>query len=713
MNLTRVLDVALPEMPSLRLKDSYFRFNPATVVREYKEPKQTTIVALSPRTRKVFVFTPEQWTLVRLFDGRRSYEQVAALWRRKCGIPASVEAIRKFAESLDGGGFWHKTAQEESMSLMNELAQQRHGKLKKKKVVDVSKIYLFTFDADHAITKVHKRLKFFYNPWFVLASLAAILLMIALWVARWDEVWRDSLLYWNMTEKTFRDLMEFYLIFAIVGFFHESGHAVTAKHFGGEVHRTGLMLVYTTPAFYVDSSEVWVNAGRWQRVFTILAGFWVELMLCAVATLVWWGTAIGGTIHDLAYKVILVGGIMPILFNMNPLMRLDGYLAFCEIIRIQNLREKANLFWSNWVQKNIFKLPVGVPMLPRRRAIFFGAYSFLSGCYTYTVLLFLARLTYKILHNYSPEWAFLPATLVALRIFKSRIVKFLTFLKNLYLNKKDVMRAHWKPLIAPAVVVLALVFLPLWREQAEGPLILEAANRAVIRAEVPGRVQEVLVREGERVRAGAPLLRLRALDVESESARSSSQLRLASAAATDAQLRYGDYAKAEHEREQWAERVRLASDKERRLSLNAPISGTVVSPRMQDLQGVYVAEGTTLAEVDDLDHMRARIYVPEGDMRAVSEVTGHSLHLDALVRSLRGQLVSISPNAQELEAGLIATTKYKGLQPPPYYVALVLLPNDGTLRAGMTGEAKIYGARRSLAGKLWRPLADFVGRKIW
>ena len=68
------------------------------------------------------------------------------------------------------------------------------------------------------------------------------------------------------------------------------------------------------------------TAGRWQRVATAIAGIWIDLIICVFATFVWWGTATGMAIHDLAYKVMMVTGIGVSLLNLNPLIKLDGYI---------------------------------------------------------------------------------------------------------------------------------------------------------------------------------------------------------------------------------------------------------------------------------------------------------------------------------------------------------------------------------------------------
>ena len=713
MNLSRVFDVALPELPRQHLRESYFRFNPATIWREHNEPNGTVVMAMPPNRARGFLFTPEQWQLVQLFDGQRNYKQIAALWKQQTGSSAPPDTIRGFAENLDLSDFWHKTPQEESAALAFDAAEKRRTLIKQKKN-DFAKIYLWHFDADAILTRVQRRVRWIWSRQFVIASIVALIVMVIAWILRWNEIWNDSLLYWNMTEKTFLDILAFYLLFAVIGFFHESGHALTAKHFGAEVHRTGLMLVYTTPAFFVDTVEVWIFGTRMNRIYTVLAGFWFELMLCAIATFVWWATPPGAMIHDFAYKIILVGGIMPVVFNMNPLAKLDGYLCFSEIIRIQNLKEKANAFLSGWVRRNIFRMQIPVQLLPPKRAILFVSFAVLSSFYTYTMLGFLSRLTYKIFAHFTPEWAFVPATLVALRIFKSRIQKFIAFCHDFYVSKKAFMNANRRLLASVAAVVLILLFVPWKREQVAAPFVIEPAERAVLRAQGPALVETISVREGTTVAMGGKIAGLRSLDVESETARAGRGLAVSSARATDAELRSGDYGSADAERRQWSRLVEVANDRRRELDVVSPISGTVVTPHVEELSGTWIDAGTTIAEVQDLQRLRARVFIPEPEMRVLTQVTGHSLRVASFVAPLHGRLVSLSPTPQDVAPGLIPTTKYKGIAPPPQYVALIALDNrQGTLRPGMSGEAKVFGLRRSIAGTVWQVLADFVGRKVW
>jgi hypothetical protein len=70
--------------------------------------------------------------------------------------------------------------------------------------------------------------------------------------------------------------------------------------------------------------------------------------------------------------------------------------------------------------------------------------------------------------------------------------------------------------------------------------------------------------------------------------------------------------------------------------------------------------------------------------------------------------------SSEIAAGLMDLTKYKGLRPPNFYVLALTIDNtDHMLRPGMTGMARIYGRRMSLAGFGREALSDFFGRKVW
>jgi putative peptide zinc metalloprotease protein len=714
MNLTEALDVALPELPARRALKAFPRIHPKLVWREHIEEGAPVIISHVPGTSELFRFSREQWGLVQLFDGR-SYAEVAQAYQEQTGIALLEADLREFSETLQQNGFWYQTGQEKYEA--ETRAEHKRSKPRKtSRFADLSRIHFSAWDPDAFLTRVYPYFKFLYSGWFTVLTLVLFGFMIYVFVDHWGEVGRDTVRYYTFTEKGFLDLAEFWLLFFALGFFHESAHGLTCKHYGGGVHHMGFQLLYLTPTFFVEVTEGWVYANRWQRLPIIIAGIWIELIFCAVATIVWWGTAAGVYAHELAYKVMLITGVAVVIVNLNPLIKLDGYYFFSELIGVPDIKEKSTSFVTGWIKRNMFALPADHDYVTPRRAWLYVVYALLSGAYSYLLLLAVARFAYNVMRNYSPEWAFIPALYLLYLMFRARLRNLVTFMKTVYLDKKERTGA-W--LTAPRLALLGVVaavvlFTPVWRQTVEGRFALEPMQRAVVRAEVPGQVAEILVDEGTQVNAGAPLLRLRNLTLESEAARALADSQVAAASATQAQLRYKDFGPAQREQERTTRQSQVLAEELAKLRVASPIGGTVVTPRVRDALGSYMRTGAPILEVADLSQMRARIYVPEVDLRDVRSGAGARVKLDAGFGSIPGYVASLAPASTEIEPGLVHVQEYKGIRAPTYYVAIVAVPNrQGLLREGMSGTAKIDSVRRSAAGYAWRMARDFLGRKIW
>ncbi len=74
MNLTRALEVALPDIPARKLAESTPRLDPGTTFREHIEDGRPMVRIYVPCVGGMFTFEKKEWELTQLFDGRRSYE---------------------------------------------------------------------------------------------------------------------------------------------------------------------------------------------------------------------------------------------------------------------------------------------------------------------------------------------------------------------------------------------------------------------------------------------------------------------------------------------------------------------------------------------------------------------------------------------------------------------------------------------------------------
>jgi putative peptide zinc metalloprotease protein len=717
MNITQALNVALPELPARLVSQRYPRVHPKIVFKEHIEEGEPVIRVFVPGTNAMFTFPPASWELIRLFDGQRSYADVAQLYSRETGIEYSEDTVRDFAAEIDAMNFWYKTPQEKNVKLMQKTADERRRlQTRKRAWGDMSMITFPAVNPDRFLTWLYDKVRFIYKPWFVALTLLAFAFTAGVFITHWGEVGRDTWEFYNFAHKSWYDVAVFWIIGSVLLCIHEIGHGLTTKHYGAQVPAMGFLLIYLTPAFYTDTMQGEVLGNRFQRLMITVSGVWAELMLCALATPIWWGTSPGTALHDFAYTIILLTGVAVVLINWNPLIKLDGYYIVTDLLGITDLKEASTLYFSLWVKRNVWGLPVEVPKVPKRRRPGYVIYAVLSGLYSYSILYIFASFIGNIARNFSADWGFLFEYGTAFMIFRGRLRTLWSFMKFVYLDKRDRIRAWFTPsrklAISAAVIVFAL--LPLWHESATGRFVLEPANSTVVRALVPGLVTRVYADEGQQVAAGAPLVQLRNIALDSKLARSQSELAIATGRATAAILHYADFGSAEQERARLTHQTGAYASEAARLEVSTPIAGVITTPRVSDQLGRYVVEGAVLAEVADVSRLRARIYVSEFDMYKMKEEAPARLQVDGMVGRHDARTVAVAPISSEISPGLIDLSRYQGQRAPRFYVFDLLVDNtSGLMKPGMAGTARVYGRRRSPAGLALQQVEDFLGRKMW
>lgn len=714
MNIVRALDVALPELPQQIVRKNPPKLDPRVIAKEHIEKGQPIIITKMPGSEYIFRFLPIQWQLLQMLDGVSSYQEIASRFEAETGTPVSEDEIKELVSYLQNESkLLYKTPMEQNIILQQELRASR-GK-KKKKTIDFADITIKVWDnADEYVTWLYPKLRFLFTPWFVSASLVMFAVMGWMWADRFNDIWTDSFAFFNFFHKSGSDLIEFWFLFAGMAAIHETAHGLVGKHFGATIEKMGFGLMYFAPSFFCDATQVLVTGGRWARIATAFAGIWLDLIVCFAATLVWWTTATGMPLHDWAYKVMMVTGLGVSLLNLNPLIKLDGYLIFSELVAEPSLKETSTAYLTAWTRKRIFHLPAEVPYVPRRKRPFYVVYGILSGLYSYSLLSFLMVITYNILRTYTPDWAFLPATFIGLWVFRSRVKLLVAFMTMLYLDKKERVIAWFTPIRAAVVAgaLLLLFFIPIWPDFVQADFVLEAGEKAVIRAPLPGLVQDVSVREGETVNAGTPLLRIRNSAVESQAELASSNLARATARENQATLHYQDFASAQLDRQREAEDLKLAKGRVAQLSVLAPISGIVSSPRTLDLANRPVAAGDLLLEVNNMADLKANVYIPEFAMQDVRKGQKVRLLVQGEVMPHSGRISSVAPTFAFADE-LLVRNQLQGINPPRFYVADVWLRNNGEMKSGMTGLAKVLVGRRSLAGFGYQLVRDSTLRKLW
>src|SRR4029079_7579925 len=161
--------------------------------------------------------------------------------------------------------------------------------------------------------------------------------------------------------KPLPDIIQFFIILSAIGAIHEFAHAYGVKIYGGECHDIGFALFYFTPAFYCDTSDSFLFENRFNRLWVTVAGVYSEVMICSIATAFWVASYPDTLVHQLAYKTMLFTGVSAVFFNINPLIKVDGYYALTSLLKMPELRETAWHQIGAWIQRTVLRLNVDIP----------------------------------------------------------------------------------------------------------------------------------------------------------------------------------------------------------------------------------------------------------------------------------------------------------------------------------------------------------------
>jgi putative peptide zinc metalloprotease protein len=252
------------------------------------------------------------------------------------------------------------------------------------------------------IYRLSRDLRFLFSLWFFFLSLV-LMVSAALLVATHFDTFRDKLPSYHEF-FSFKSVVYLWIALAVVKVIHEFGHGLSCKKFGGEVHEMGFLLMCLSPALYCNVSDAWVLPSKWHRIIISAAGIYVELVIAAIATFVWWNTPTQPFINNLSLSLMVVCSVSTVVFNANPLMRYDGYYVLADWLEIPNLREKANRFLQNLVLDKC----LGIEVPPEEymdlwRKIGFLVFALVSYVYRWVVTFSILYFFYSFLRPYKLE----------------------------------------------------------------------------------------------------------------------------------------------------------------------------------------------------------------------------------------------------------------------------------------------------------------------
>jgi putative peptide zinc metalloprotease protein len=695
---------------------------PDLIIRNLIQVGESKWIVKNPETLKLFSFNEAEWGLISLFDGSRTPPEIRDAYNQAHpGDLIEVSLVLDFKENLQEMGLLAQSGGERSLALMQRLRDARRLKAEEKE--KSFNIFLMLFpiaDPNEFLNKTVKYVRWIWSPEVVAVGFILFGLTAAVFVRDFSKIWQQTLELYSFLGKPVIDVLEFYVIVTLIAAFHELGHAYPLKIYGGDCHSIGLALFFFLPAYFTDSMDSDLFESKWQRLWVMLGGIYIESFICVLATAMWVVSYPDTFLHDFAYKGMIYTGISTVFFNVNPLTPTDGYHAIAEMLEIPDLRPESFHYIGALIQKYIFRLPVEVPVLSKRKRRIFLIYGPLSIIYTGSIMLAIAALIAHIYGKFFGELATLLTLLTVLRMFRKRIRKFTDVLRMFYLDKKEYLmsrKVQRRLAVAAAIILLALI-LPWPHETLEVPIVLRPANTVQVFAPADATVAAVNVREGDAVAPGRPLARLASREVENRvkelnakmsgyQGEASSSREAASAADTVA---FESRAHAAVSALKFSEGVRDA------LVVRAPVAGTILTHRPEDLLGASVSGGAPLFTLADTRSIRVEIPVTERLIQSMQVGEAVSIHVRALpFRSYRAKISAIAPAAETIRpTSRTADELLRPSERPERFVAVAFLQNDdGSLSPGMTADAKLLGKRVPYAIQWWRIFYYWTRRIFW
>ncbi|MDE3068723.1 MAG: hypothetical protein KGJ60_14405 [Verrucomicrobiota bacterium] len=386
------------------------------------------------------------------------------------------------------------------------------------------------------------------------------------------------------------NLFLLYLGLVLVKACHEFGHAYFCRRFGGEVHVMGVMLMIFTPMPYVDATSSWSFRERWKRMLVGAAGMIVEIFIAALAAFVWARSG-PGVLHSLAYNIMFVASVSTVIFNINPLMRFDGYYILSDWLEIPNLNQRATRQLRHWAERGLFGMKNSEsPADTRREAAWLAIFGITSSLYR--VIIFSG-----VLLVVADRFLIIGIVMAAVCLVSWAVVPAARFLKYLAASPRlDRVRHRAVGVTAgiAGLLVLLLAVVPFPRG-FRAPGVVMAAQRSLLANQTAGRLEAVLARPGSFVAPGQPLLRLKNPELELERAAAQAHLDEVNARLLQAMKEEpADLAPLAKLRDSIRDQLAKLNRDTANLTVRAPQSGLWVAPEIDDRRGSWLERGSDL-----------------------------------------------------------------------------------------------------------------------
>jgi putative peptide zinc metalloprotease protein len=724
-----------------RRKQVRLRRRPDLSITPQKYEGKTYYVVKDPVSLRYYRFKEQEHFLLNLMDGGHTLDQAQKAFEKRFRPERlTLEDLEQFGQQLISAGLVQNESPESGKQLYESRTKRKRMEWMQT-FTNILYIKIPVFDPERLLNLMLPWLRWMFTQWFLFVSVAFMLGAVSLVLTHFETFYSRLPSY----HEFFSFKTVFYLWFAlgVVKVIHEFGHGLSCKAFGGEVHEMGFLLLCLSPAMYCNVSDAWTLPNKWHRIIISAAGIYVELMIAAAATFIWWNTPSQPFINNLSLSLMIVCSVSTVLFNGNPLMRYDGYYVLADWIEIPNLRDRANRYLQNIAMEYCLGIEVQPePYMELGRKVLFLTFAVVSYIYRWVVTFVILKVMATFLRPYKLE---VISTMLAAGALASMIGwPMYRLIKNTHKRGRlpDMKTARVTATACVIAAVLLVVFfvpLPVTRIREVGLVQVRPDDIAHVPVEVPGTLRKLHVREGEPVRKGKILAEFSSLELEKERTQAAQEITLkqelvhlydrqisAEPNATERARLQQQRDRAEAERRQAVDKFQYAEKEMARLTLKAPVDGVVIGlPQIDEIGKTWDKDQNPLfCSVGDPKRLRVLLPVPPADydlirdelrrdpqkkMAATIRVHGRGANLwEGYVAELpQSEAKEIPPALSSKGGGPLAVRPSSDPnhlipQSQVYLLCVDIKEPDGAIALGTLAHVKIHPEYRSAAWWIWR-----------
>ncbi len=471
-----------------------------------------------------------------------------------------------------------------------------------------------------------------------------------------------ALRQWDLFKTTFLDFFSlqgaalFGVTLVLLKIFHELGHGLVARHYRCRVPMMGVAFMIMTPMLFTEVSDAWRLKDQMARFRIAAAGVAVELALACLA-LFFWAFLPDGPWRSAAFFVATTAWITGLLVNLSPFMRFDGYHMMGDALGMYAHGPRAFALATWQIRRALFGLDENPPeRLPATLSRFLVLYAWATMIYRLILFGGIALLVYHMF----PKAVGLP--LAAVEVIYFILLPVWREIKNWRLYGMATLFQSIRARINLAILLLLMLLacLPLSRSVTI-PAVMVAEQEAWIFPPEPGDVEEVLVHDGDIVKAGDPLIRLSserlAMEIEVAEAQLSISKAKLNRVITES---VGLTLMKTLERERLTQQTKRDGVLRRRtlLTITAPVSGRINALAMGLQPGQSVGRDDRLVHI--AGQTRARFLGLAGERDATRLKAGAAVHFiaeDGVLNRIDGTVAYIGlPEGQGQVYDYLAAT---------------------------------------------------------